>query len=287
MTHISLKKIYSGKVRDLYEIDDQRMLMVASDRLSAFDVILDDPIPSKGEILTQISNFWFNKLAHIMPNHFTGDTVFDVLPETEAAAIAQRAVVAKKLTPVKVEAIVRGYLAGSGWKDYQKTGAVCGIQLPAGLQEAQQLPEVIFTPSTKAAVGDHDENISYEACENIIGKELAAEVRTKAIQLYSEAAAYAATRGIIICDTKFEFGLDENGTLTLMDEVLTPDSSRFWPANQYQVGTNPPSFDKQFIRDWLEQSGWNKQAPAPKVPADVIAKTVEKYQEALHLLTQD
>ena len=287
MTHISLKKIYSGKVRDLYEIDDQRMLMVASDRLSAFDVILDDPIPSKGEILTQISNFWFNKLAHIMPNHFTGDTVFDVLPETEAAAIAQRAVVAKKLTPVKVEAIVRGYLAGSGWKDYQKTGAVCGIQLPAGLQEAQQLPEVIFTPSTKAAVGDHDENISYEACDNIIGKELAAEVRAKAIQLYSEAAAYAATRGIIICDTKFEFGLDENGTLTLMDEVLTPDSSRFWPANQYQVGTNPPSFDKQFIRDWLEQSGWNKQAPAPKVPADVIAKTVEKYQEALHLLTQD
>ena len=287
MTHISLKKIYSGKVRDLYEIDDQRMLMVASDRLSAFDVILDDPIPSKREILTQISNFWFNKLAHIMPNHFTGDTVFDVLPETEAAAIAQRAVVAKKLTPVKVEAIVRGYLAGSGWKDYQKTGAVCGIQLPAGLQEAQQLPEVIFTPSTKAAVGDHDENISYEACENIIGKELAAEVRAKAIQLYSEAAAYAATRGIIICDTKFEFGLDENGTLTLMDEVLTPDSSRFWPANQYQVGTNPPSFDKQFIRDWLEQSGWNKQAPAPKVPADVIAKTVEKYQEALHLLTQD
>ena len=287
MTHISLKKIYSGKVRDLYEIDAQRMLMVASDRLSAFDVILDDPIPSKGEILTQISNFWFNKLAHIMPNHFTGDTVFDVLPETEAAAIAQRAVVAKKLTPVKVEAIVRGYLAGSGWKDYQKTGAVCGIQLPAGLQEAQQLPEVIFTPSTKAAVGDHDENISYEACENIIGKELAAEVRAKAIQLYSEAAAYAATRGIIICDTKFEFGLDENGTLTLMDEVLTPDSSRSWPANQYQVGTNPPSFDKQFIRDWLEQSGWNKQAPAPKVPADVIAKTVEKYQEALHLLTQD
>ena len=286
MTNISLKKIYSGKVRDLYEIDDHRMLMVASDRLSAFDVILDDPIPSKGEILTQISNFWFNKLAHIMPNHFTGDTVFDILPESEATQIAQRAVVAKKLTPVKVEAIVRGYLAGSGWKDYQKTGAICGIPLPTGLQEAQQLPEVIFTPSTKAAVGDHDENISYETCENIIGKELAAEVRAKAIQLYSEAAAYATTRGIIICDTKFEFGLDENGTLTLMDEVLTPDSSRFWPANQYQVGTNPPSFDKQFIRDWLEQSGWNKQAPAPKVPADVIAKTVEKYQEALHLLTQ-
>ena len=285
MTHISLKKIYSGKVRDLYEIDDQRMLMVASDRLSAFDVILDDPIPSKGEILTQISNFWFNKLAHIMPNHFTGDTVFDVLPETEAAAIAQRAVVAKKLTPVKVEAIVRGYLAGSGWKDYQQSGSVCGIALPAGLQEAQQLPEVIFTPSTKAAVGDHDENISFAECEQIIGAELAAEVRAKAIELYSEAAAYAKTRGIIICDTKFEFGLDEEGVLTLMDEVLTPDSSRFWPADQYQVGTNPPSFDKQFVRDWLEQSGWNKQAPAPKVPAEVIEKTVAKYREALSLLT--
>lgn len=285
MADISLKKIYSGKVRDLYEIDEKRMLMVASDRLSAFDVILDDPVPGKGEILTQISNFWFDKLAHIMPNHFTGDTVYDVLPDNEAQLLAKRAVVAKKLTPVKVEAIVRGYLAGSGWKDYQKTGAVCGISLPEGMQEAQQLPEVIFTPSTKAEVGDHDENISYEACEKIIGKQLAAEVREKAIRLYSEAAAYAKTRGIIICDTKFEFGIDENGVLTLMDEVLTPDSSRFWPADQYQVGTNPPSFDKQFIRDWLEQSGWNKQAPAPRVPAEVIDKTVAKYREALHLLT--
>lgn len=285
MADISLKKIYSGKVRDLYEIDEKRMLMVASDRLSAFDVILDDPVPGKGEILTQISNFWFDKLAHIMPNHFTGDTVYDVLPDNEAQPLAKRAVVAKKLTPVKVEAIVRGYLAGSGWKDYQKTGAVCGISLPEGMQEAQQLPEVIFTPSTKAEVGDHDENISYEACEKIIGKQLAAEVREKAIRLYSEAAAYAKTRGIIICDTKFEFGIDENGVLTLMDEVLTPDSSRFWPADQYQVGTNPPSFDKQFIRDWLEQSGWNKQAPAPRVPAEVIDKTVAKYREALHLLT--
>lgn len=287
MSEISLKKIYSGKVRDLYEIDDKRMLMVASDRLSAFDVILDDPIPGKGEILTQISNFWFRKLAHIMPNHFTGQTVYDVLPENEAKVLEKRAVVAKKLTPVKVEAIVRGYLAGSGWKDYQKTGSVCGIQLPEGMQEAQQLPEVIFTPSTKAAVGDHDENISFEECERIIGKELAAEVRAKAIQLYTEAAEYAKSRGIIICDTKFEFGLDEEGTLTLMDEVLTPDSSRFWPADQYKVGTNPPSFDKQFVRDWLEQSGWNKKAPAPKVPVDVIQKTVEKYQEALTLLTQD
>lgn len=287
MSAISLKKIYSGKVRDLYEIDDKRILMVASDRLSAFDVILDDPIPGKGEILTQISNFWFRKLAHIMPNHFTGDTVYDVLPESEAATLEKRAVVVKKLTPVKVEAIVRGYLAGSGWKDYRKTGAVCGIKLPEGLQESQQFPEAVFTPSTKAAVGDHDENISFEECERIIGKELAAEVRAKAIRLYTEAAEYAKSCGIIICDTKFEFGVDENGTLTLMDEVLTPDSSRFWPAGQYQVGTNPPSFDKQFVRDWLEQSGWNKQAPAPKVPADVIQKTIDKYREALNLLTQD
>ena len=285
MSDISLKKIYSGKVRDLYEIDEQRMLMVASDRLSAFDVILNDPIPGKGEILTQISNFWFQKLVHIMPNHFTGNTVYDVLPEDQARALEKRAVVAKKLEPVKVEAIVRGYLAGSGWKDYQQSGSVCGIALPAGMQEAQQLPEVIFTPSTKAAVGDHDENISFAECEQIIGAELAAEVRAKAIELYSEAAAYAKTRGIIICDTKFEFGLDEEGILTLMDEVLTPDSSRFWPADQYQVGTNPPSFDKQFVRDWLEQSGWNKQAPAPKVPAEVIEKTVAKYREALSLLT--
>ena len=285
MSDISLQKIYSGKVRDLYEIDAKRMLMVASDRLSAFDVILNDPIPGKGEILTQISNFWFQKLAHIMPNHFTGDTVYDVLPEDQARTLEKRAVVAKKLIPVKVEAIVRGYLAGSGWKDYQQTGSVCGIALPTGMQEAQQLPEVIFTPSTKAAVGDHDENISFAECEQIIGAELAAEVRAKAIELYTEAAAYAKTRGIIICDTKFEFGLDEQGTLTLMDEVLTPDSSRFWPADQYQVGTNPPSFDKQFVRDWLEQSGWNKQAPAPKVPAEVIEKTVAKYREALSLLT--
>ena len=285
MSDISLKKIYSGKVRDLYEIDEQRMLMVASDRLSAFDVILDDPIPGKGEILTQISNFWFQKLAHIMPNHFTGNTVYDVLPENQARALEKRAVVAKKLVPVKVEAIVRGYVAGSGLKDYQQSGSVCGIALPAGMQEAQQLPEVIFTPSTKAAVGDHDENISFAECEQIIGAELAAEVRAKAIELYTEAAAYAKTRGIIICDTKFEFGLDEEGTLILMDEVLTPDSSRFWPADQYQVGSNPPSFDKQFVRDWLEQSGWNKQAPAPKVPAEVIEKTVAKYREALSLLT--
>ena len=285
MTTLSQKKIYSGKVRDLYEIDDKTMLIVASDRLSAFDVILPEPIPGKGEILTQISNFWFGRLAHIMPNHFTGQSVYDVLPEAEARAVEKRAVVAKRLTPVKIEAIVRGYLAGSGWKEYQKTGAVCGIKLPENLREAEKLPEILFTPSTKAEVGGHDENISFAECENIIGKELAAQVRDKAVALYSEAAAYAETRGIIICDTKFEFGLDENGTLTLMDEVLTPDSSRFWPQSQYQTGISPPSFDKQFVRDWLEHSGWNKQPPAPAVPADVIAKTLAKYREALDLLT--
>ena len=285
MTTLSLKKIYSGKVRDLYEIDDKTMLIVASDRLSAFDVILPEPIPGKGQILTQISNFWFGKLAHIMPNHFTGQSVYDVLPEAEARAVEKRAVVAKRLTPVKIEAIVRGYLAGSGWKEYQKTGAVCGIRLPENLREAEKLPEILFTPSTKAEVGGHDENISFTKCENIIGKELAAQVRDKAVALYSEAAAYAETRGIIICDTKFEFGLDDKGTLTLMDEVLTPDSSRFWPQSQYQTGISPPSFDKQFVRDWLEHSGWNKQPPAPAVPADVIAKTLAKYREALDLLT--
>ncbi len=286
MNNISLKKTYSGKVRDLYEIDDKRMLMVASDRLSAFDVILPEPIPGKGEILTQISNFWFEKLKHIMPNHFTGDTVYDVLSESEARAVEQRAVVAKRLTPVKIEAIVRGYLAGSGWKEYRKSGTVCGIRLPEGLREADKLPEVLFTPSTKAEVGGHDENISFAECEKIIGKELAAQVRDKAVALYTEAAAYAETRGIIICDTKFEFGLDENGTLTLMDEVLTPDSSRFWPKEHYRPGSNPPSFDKQFVRDWLEQSGWNKQPPAPQVPADIIEKTAAKYREALRLLTE-
>ena len=286
MSDLDLQKIYSGKVRDLYAIDNKRMLMVATDRLSAFDVILDEPIPTKGEILTQISNFWFDYLKDVMPNHFIGETVYDVLPEAQAREYEKRAVVVKKLTPIKIEAIVRGYLAGSGWKDYQNTGKLCGIDLPAGLQQAQQLPEVVFTPSTKAAVGEHDENISFAQAAEIIGEDLARQVQTKAIELYKKAAAYAESRGIIICDTKFEFGTDENGTLILMDEVLTPDSSRFWPADQYEVGTNPPSFDKQFVRDWLEASGWNKQAPAPKVPADVIAKTVAKYEEALQLLTK-
>ena len=283
---LSLKKIYSGKVRDLYEIDDKRMLMVASDRLSAFDVILDDPIPRKGEILTQISNFWFNKLAYIMPNHFTGENVYDVLPKEEADLIKDRAVVCKRLNPIKIESIVRGYLTGSGLKDYKQTGTICGLKLPEGLVEASKLPEPIFTPSSKEAVGNHDINISYAECEKLIGADLAAQVKEKAIALYTAAAEYALTKGIIICDTKFEFGLDENGTLTLMDEVLTPDSSRFWSIDTYQEGINPPSFDKQFVRDWLENSGWNKQAPAPKVPANIIQKTVDKYQEALNLLTK-
>ena len=282
---LSLKKIYSGKVRDLYEIDDKRMLMVATDRLSAFDVILAEPIPEKGKILTAISNFWFDKLKGLIPNHFTGDKVEDVVPADELPLVEGRAVVAKRLKPVAVEAIVRGYIVGSGWKEYQKSGTVCGIQLPAGLKEAAKLPQPIFTPSTKAAVGDHDENISFEQCEAIIGKELAAQVRDVSIALYSAAVEYAATRGIIIADTKFEFGLDENGTLTLMDEVLTPDSSRFWPADSYEEGNNPPSFDKQFVRDWLESTGWNKQPPAPAVPAEVAQKTADKYREALTRLT--
>ena len=283
---LSLKKLYSGKVRDLYEIDDQRMLMVASDRLSAFDVILQQPIPDKGKILTEISNFWFNKLEHIIPNHFTGDQVSDVVSAQELPLVEGRAVVAKRLKPVAVEAIVRGYLVGSGWKEYQRSGTVCGIQLPAGLQEAQQLPEPIFTPSTKAAVGDHDENISFAQCAEIIGEDLAKQVRDASLALYQAAVEYAATRGIIIADTKFEFGLDSDGTLTLMDEALTPDSSRFWPADSYQIGTNPPSFDKQFVRDWLESSGWNKEPPAPVIPADIVQKTADKYREALQRLTQ-
>lgn len=281
----SLKKIYSGKVRDLYEIDEARMLMIATDRLSAFDVILDDPIPAKGQILTAISNFWFDKLKDVVPNHLTGDQPEDVVAAADLPQVQGRAVVAKRLKAVPIEAVVRGYLAGSGWKEYQQSGSICGVALPAGLQEADQLPAPIFTPSTKAAVGDHDENISFAQCEAIVGAELAAKVRDTAILLYKTAAEYAATRGIIICDTKFEFGLDENGVLTLMDEALTPDSSRFWPADSYQPGSNPPSFDKQFVRDWLEASGWNKQAPAPAVPLDVREKTAAKYREALERLT--
>lgn len=277
----SLTKIYAGKVRDLYEIDADRMLMIATDRLSAFDVILAEPIPEKGKILTAISNFWFARLAHLMPNHLTGDAPESVVSAADFAQVEGRAVVAKRLTPVPVEAIVRGYLAGSGWKEYQQHGTVCGMALPAGLTEADQLPEPIFTPSTKAALGDHDENISYARCEAILGAPLAAQVRAAALALYNEAARFAAERGIIIADTKFEFGLDKDGTLTLMDEALTPDSSRFWPADGYQPGSTPPSFDKQFVRDWLESTGWDKTPPAPAIPADVAQKTADKYREAL------
>ncbi|NDV11420.1 phosphoribosylaminoimidazolesuccinocarboxamide synthase [Crenobacter caeni] len=280
----SLNKIYAGKVRDLYAIDDQRMLMIATDRLSAFDVILDDPIPGKGQILTAISNFWFDKLKDVVPNHLTGDQPEDVVAAEDLPQVEGRAVVAKRLKPVPIEAVVRGYLAGSGWKEYQRSGTVCGIELPVGLKEASRLPEPIFTPSTKAAVGDHDENIDFARCCEIVGAELAEKVRDTAILLYKTAAEFAATRGIIICDTKFEFGLDENGTLTLMDEALTPDSSRFWPADSYAEGGNPPSFDKQFVRDWLEASGWDKQPPAPVVPLDVREKTAAKYREALERL---
>ncbi|WP_348943849.1 phosphoribosylaminoimidazolesuccinocarboxamide synthase [Chitinibacter sp. FCG-7] len=282
----SLKKIYSGKVRDLYQIDETRMLMIATDRLSAFDVILAEPIPEKGKILTAISNFWFDKLKDVVPSHFTGDQPEDVVSAEDLPQVQGRAVVCKRLKPVPVEAIVRGYIAGSGWKEYKQSNTVCGIQLPTGLQEADKLPEPIFTPSTKAAVGDHDENISYAQCEEILGAELAAKVRDTAILLYKTASEYAATRGIIIGDTKFEFGLDENGVLCLMDEALTPDSSRFWPADQYQPGTNPPSYDKQFVRDWLETTGWDKTPPAPALPAEVAEKTAAKYREALEKLTK-
>ena len=281
----SLHFLHRGKVRDLYEVDAERMLIIQTDRLSAFDVILPTPIPGKGRVLTAMSNFWFRKLGHVIPNH-----LLDFAPESVVAAgerdqVEGRAFVVRKLKPLPIEAIVRGYITGSGWKDYQKTGMICGIPLPAGLKEAQQLPQPLFTPSTKAAIGAHDENISFAEMEKIIDTRLAAQVRDKTIQLYSEAAAYAATRGIIIADTKFEFGQDNAGKLYLIDEALTPDSSRFWPRDQYRVGTSPPSFDKQFVRDWLEAQKWNKQPPAPALPADVQQKTAEKYEEALRLLT--
>ena len=281
----SLKKIYSGKVRDLYEIDARRMLMVASDRLSAFDVILPQPIPDKGKILTAMSNFWFDHLGALVPNHLTGDSVASVVTADELPLVEGRAVVVKRLKAIPVEAVVRGYLAGSGWKTYQQHGSICGVSLPPGLHEASRLPQPIFTPSTKAAVGDHDENISFAQCADLIGQPLAEQLRDTAIRLYQAVCGYAAGRGIIIADTKFEFGLDENGVLTLMDEALTPDSSRFWPADSYREGVNPPSYDKQYVRDWLESSGWNKQPPAPAIPAEVIERTAGKYREALHRLT--
>jgi len=282
----SLKFLHRGKVRDLYAVGTDRLLVIQTDRLSAFDVIIPDPIPGKGRVLTEMSFFWFKKLGHVIPNHLTGVAPETVVAPDERGQVAGRAMVVRKLNPLKIEAVVRGYIIGSGWKDYQKTGMVCGIKLPAGLREAEQLPEVIFTPATKAPAGSHDENISFAEAQKIVGAELAAKVRAVSIRLYSEAAAYAKTRGIIIADTKFEFGVDDKGGLVLIDEILTPDSSRFWPASEYRVGASPPSFDKQIVRNWLETQPWNKKAPAPKLPPEVLKKTSEKYQEVLRLLTQ-
>ena len=282
----SLPMINRGKVRDIYDLGADKMLLVTTDRLSAFDVVLPTPIVDKGAVLTEIANFWFDRLKHIIPNHLTGiDPNTVVSDPAEKAQLGRRALVVKKLKPLPIEAIVRGYLAGSGWKEYKTNGSVCGIQLPAGLQEASRLPEPIFTPSSKAEMGTHDENITLDKCAQLLGKILADKVSKVSVQLYKEAAEYALTRGIIIADTKFEFGLDDGGTLYLIDEVLTPDSSRFWPADQYVVGKNPPSFDKQYVRDWLEALGWNKKAPGPELPADVAAKTSEKYHEAYKQLT--
>lgn len=277
--------MHRGKVRDLYAVDDKHLLIVQTDRLSAFDVILPDPIPGKGEVLTTLSNFWFDKLAHVIPNHLSGIKPEDVVQtEADRAQIKGRSFVVKRLKALPIEAIVRGYLVGSGWKEYRKSGTVCGIQLPVGLKEAQQLPQPLFTPSTKAAVGEHDENISFDQTVSLLGKDRAEEVRKASLALYILAAEYAATKGVIIADTKFEFGVDESGKMYLIDEALTPDSSRFWPAESYKVGSNPPSFDKQFVRDWLELSGWNKQAPAPLIPQDILKKTADKYHEALSRL---
>jgi phosphoribosylaminoimidazole-succinocarboxamide synthase len=281
----SLRKIGKGKVRDIYAVGGDKMMIVVSDRLSAFDVVLPDPIPDKGRVLNELAGFWFGKLGHVVPNHLTGiDPESVVKGEDEKAQVRGRSMVVKKLKALPVEAVVRGYIIGSGWKDYQKSGAICGIALPRGLQQAQKLPEPIFTPATKAESG-HDENISFERMCEIVGKDVAEKIRATSIRLYKEAADFAATRGIIIADTKFEFGLDEKNELVLIDEVLTADSSRFWPADQYSVGVSPPSYDKQFVRDYLETLDWDKTPPAPHLPADVIARTSAKYREALEKLT--
>ena len=278
----SLPLLGRGKVRDIYAVGDDKLLIVTTDRLSAFDVILPDPIPSKGQVLTAVANFWFGKLAHVIPNQLTGiDPESVVSGDDEKAQVRGRALVTKRLKPLPIEAVARGYLIGSGWKDYQATGSVCGIALPAGLQMAQQLPEPIFTPATKAEMGDHDENIDYATVEKLLGVELAKKVKDTTLRLYREAAAFARVRGIVIADTKFEYGQDAEGRLYLIDEVLTPDSSRFWPADQYKVGISPPSFDKQFVRDYLETLDWNKAAPGPVLPPDIIEKTAAKYREAL------
>ncbi|MBC7944678.1 MAG: phosphoribosylaminoimidazolesuccinocarboxamide synthase, partial [Burkholderiales bacterium] len=273
------------KVRDLYAVGDDKLLVIQTDRLSAFDVILPTPVPDKGRVLTALSNFWFDKLGYVIPNHLTGIAPESIVAQNERDQVAGRAFVVRRLKPLPIEAIVRGYVAGSGWKDYQKTGTICGIELPTGLREASKLPKPIFTPSTKAPMGAHDENISLAEAEKLLGSERAHEVSSAALALYTQAADFAAEKGIIIADTKFEFGLDDGGKLYLIDEALTPDSSRFWPADQYRPGANPPSFDKQFVRDWLETQGWNKKPPAPELPVAVAKKTGDKYREALRLLT--
>lgn len=280
-----LPLINKGKVRDIYKVDDDHILIITTDRLSAFDVILPTPIPGKGRILTEVSNFWFERTRAIIPNHLSNKKLEEVLTDpSELAQAKGRGIIVKKLKALPVEAIVRGYLIGSGWKDYQKTGAVCGIKLPEGLQQADRLPEPIYTPSTKAEVGEHDENIDFSRTEELLGKEMASRIRDVSLTIYKEAAAYALERGIIIADTKFEFGVDESGNLMLIDEVLTPDSSRFWPANQYQPGMSPPSYDKQFVRDYLETLDWDKKAPGPELPETIVNQTVAKYQEALDQL---
>ena len=285
----SIPLLARGKVRDNYAVGDDRILMVASDRLSAFDVIMGEPIPGKGELLTQMALFWFGKLGHVCPNHLTGDAPESVVKPNEVSQVQGRSMLVKRLKPIMVEAVVRGYLAGSGWKEYQESQSVCGVPLPAGLKNASKLPEPIFTPAAKAAAGEHDENISFEKVVELIGPDLAARIRDISLQLYKEAAKIALAKGIIIADTKFEFGLDDAGTLILMDEVLTPDSSRFWPVEGYAEGINPPSYDKQFVRDWLEAvringKPWDKTPPAPRLPQDVIDRTAAKYREALDRL---
>ena len=282
----TLPLLHRGKVRDIYAVGDAHLLIVASDRLSAFDVVLPTPIPGKGQVLTAMSRFWFNKLEDIVANHMAALSLREILADpVERSQVEGRAMIVRKLKPLPLEAIVRGYLIGSGWKDYQKTGAVCGIVLPSGLRQADKLPEPIFTPSTKAAVGDHDENISFDDTVALVGARLAEQVRAVSLRLYIEAAAYALARGIIIADTKFEFGLDDGGTLTLIDELFTPDSSRFWPADTYAPGSSPPSFDKQFVRDYLETLDWDKKAPGPELPPEVAARTSAKYRDALERLT--
>jgi len=285
-TSLSLPLIQKGKVRDIYDIDDKRMLIVTTDRLSAFDVVFDAPISQKGAVLTSVANFWFDKTQHIIPNHLTHEPLDSILNPEEITQVKGRAVIVKKLKPLAVEAIVRGYIIGSGWKDYQNTGSVCGTKLPDNLQLAEKLPEVLYTPSSKAAVGEHDENIDFAATVDILGEDMAQQVKQASLSLYQFAADYALQRGIIIADTKFEFGLDENNQLTLMDEVLTPDSSRFWSKEDYQVGTSPKSFDKQIVRDYLETLDWNKAPPAPTLPEHIVQKTADKYLEVQTLLTQ-